>query len=385
MKPLLPALALAVFTSFAQAADNPRPDADGFVPMFNGRDLTGWINANCAPETWSVRDGVIHCTGEPVGGLRTVRQYENFIVEFEWRHLRRSGNSGFFVWGTPINAPGVPFLRGIEVQILDHGYAEDFERKNGKKPDWFTTHGDVFAIHGASMKYVGRTNGKRSFPTEDRSRPSPAWNHYRIVANNGSLRLHVNGKEVSGGDEANYRKGYLALESEGSPVEFRNIRIKELPATGAGPDVTAPLDPGWRALYNAVDLRGWRTSAETEAAWSTGGGRMTVRSAAGEAATLWTAGEFGAAEFVIDYQPPKAGPTGTNVIVRGTNVALSGASAGKFSRFIITTGATLVRVKRDEAEAYEVALRPEGPAKGPLGLFPQAAGGAFMNLHARDL
>ena len=385
MKPLLPALALATVATFAVAADNARPDADGFVPMFNGRDLTGWINANCAPETWSVRDGVIHCTGEPVGGLRTVRQYENFIVELEWRHLRRSGNSGFFVWGTPINAPGVPFLRGIEVQILDHGYAEDFERKNGKKPDWFTTHGDVFAIHGASMKYVGRTNGKRSFPTEDRSRPSPAWNHYRIVANNGSLRLHVNGKEVSGGDEANYRKGYLALESEGSPVEFRNIRIKELPATGAGPDVTAPLDPGWRALYNAVDLRGWRTSAETEAAWSTGGGRMTVRSAAGEAATLWTAGEFGAAEFVIDYQPPKAGPTGTNVIVRGTNVALSGASAGKFSRFIITAGAALVRVKRDEAEAYEVALRPEGPAKGPLGLFPQAAGGAFMNLHARDL
>ena len=64
----------------AQAADN-----DGFVPLFNGRDLTGWVNANCAPETWSVRDGLIHCTGQPTGALRTERQYENFILEVEFK------------------------------------------------------------------------------------------------------------------------------------------------------------------------------------------------------------------------------------------------------------------------------------------------------------
>lgn len=245
--------------------------------MFNGRDLTGWTNINCAPETWSVRDGKIYCTGKPVGGLRTERQYENFIVELEWRHLQRSGNSGFFAWGSPINAPGVPFLRGIEVQILDQGYAEDFEKKNGKKSESFTTHGDVFAIHGATMAYVGKTNGKRSFPTEDRSKPSPEWNHYRIVANNGSLRLHVNGKEISGGDNANYRKGYLALESEGAPVEFRNLRIKELPSTGANASNTAPLDPGWRAIFNSVDLRGWRTNAATAARWSVVGEKLVLK------------------------------------------------------------------------------------------------------------
>ena len=126
MKPLLLTLTLVAAASFAAAAESAKPDADGFVPMFNGRDLTGWTNVNCAPETWSVRDGVIYCTGNPIGGLRTVRQYENFVLELEWRHLRRSGNSGFFVWGSPINAPGVPFLRGIEVQMLDQGYAEDF-------------------------------------------------------------------------------------------------------------------------------------------------------------------------------------------------------------------------------------------------------------------
>src|SRR5689334_1419979 len=129
MKPLLLA-ALLVCPTFAA-------DEDGFVPLFNGRDLSGWVNANCAPETWSVREGMIHCTGRPTGALRTERQYENFILELEWRHLSRSGNSGVFIWATPIAAPGVPFLRGIEVQVLDHGYAEDFEKQNGKKPDWF--------------------------------------------------------------------------------------------------------------------------------------------------------------------------------------------------------------------------------------------------------
>lgn len=396
MKPLL-SLALAAGLSLAttwslRGAD--APDAEGFVSMFNGRDLTGWTNINCAPETWSVRDGKIYCTGFPVGGLRTVRQYENFILEVEWRHLKRSGNSGVFIWGSPINAPGVPFLRGIEVQVLDQGYAEDFEKKNGKKADWFTVHGDVFAIHGATMTYVGRTNGKRSFPTEERSKPSPEWNHYRIVANHGSLRLHVNGKEVSGGDDTNYRKGYLALESEGSPVEFRNIRIKELPPTGADASNTAPADLGWRALFNSVDLRGWRTDAATAARWSVVGEKIALKPDASAAASatgspLTTVTEFGDAEFIVDYQPakPSAGakPAHAALTFRGTTLELTGAEAGKFSRFTITIRGRAARVQRDAQPATDVPLAPGGPARSALGLVATGGGGTFMNLHMRDL
>jgi hypothetical protein len=412
---LRPIFALFVCTALvaaAFAAETPKPDADGFVPMFNGRDLTGWTNINCAPETWSVRDGKIFCTGKPVGGLRTVKQYENFIVELEWRHLQRSGNSGFFAWGSSINAPGVPFLRGIEVQILDHGYAEDFEKKNGKKSDWFTTHGDVFAIHGATMNYVGKTNGKRSFPTEDRSKPSPEWNHYRIVANNGSLRLHVNGKEISGGDNANYRKGYLALESEGAPVEFRNLRIKELPSTGANESNTAPIDPGWRALFNSVDLRGWRTNAATARRWSVVGeklvlaprkpieGEMTAGKSSMEQSRratelLWTEADFGDAEFIVDFQPPKtaAGAMAAEaaVMFRGEKIALTGANGGKFSRFTITVRGAEVRVRREEPAPSEpgkervLTLPDAAPARGAFGLIATPEGGMFMNLHAREL
>lgn len=379
----------------ATAVAAPAADNDGFVPLFNGRDLTGWVNANCAPETWSVRDGMIHCTGQPTGALRTGRQYENFILEVEWRHLSRGGNSGVFIWGSPIAAPGVPFLRGIEVQVLDHGYAEEYEKQNGKKSDWFTTHGDVFPIHGASMKPFGRHHGDRSFPSEDRSKGSPEWNHYRIVGTNGVLRLSVNGKEVSGGENCNYRKGYLALESEGAPVEFRNLRIKELPSSGASVELTAPLDQGWRPLFTGLDLRGWRTNAATPSRWQAGGGRIVLKEGSADAAaTLWTEKEFGDAEFVVDCRPAKPADGKAAVVptiemrnVSGgcTAVKLTNAVPGSFQRFIITLKGREVTVKRNGLETQRLTLCDDAPARGALGL--SDAGGAveFMNLYARDL
>lgn len=370
-------------------------DTDGFVPLFNGRDLTGWVNANCAPETWSVRDGLIHCTGQPTGALRTERQYENFILEVEWRHLSYGGNSGVFIWGTPIAAPGVPFLRGIEVQVLDHGYAEQYEKQNGKKSDWFTTHGDVFPIHGATMKPFGRHNGDRSFPSEDRSKGFPEWNHYRIVGTNGVLRLSVNGKEVSGGENCNYRKGYLALESEGAPVEFRNLRIKELPSSGVSAELTAPLDLGWRPLFTGLDLRGWRTNAATAVRWQAGGGRIALKGGeADAAATLETGKVFGDAEFVLDCRPAKpadgksaAVPTIElrSVGGNGAEVKLLGTTPGSYQRFIITVKGREVQVKRNDQEMQRLTLPADVPAQGALGLRDVGGMVEFMNLCVRDL
>src|SRR5215469_9082457 len=110
----------------APALPEDKP-ADGFVPLFNGKDLTGWVNVNCAPGTFSVKDGEIVTTGKPTGYLRTARQYENFVTEFDWMHVPPKpgavGNSGFFVWADPVPAVGTPFARGIEVQVLvNHTY-----------------------------------------------------------------------------------------------------------------------------------------------------------------------------------------------------------------------------------------------------------------------
>lgn len=370
-------------------------DGDGFVSLFNGRDLTGWVNANCAPETWSVRDGMIHCTGQPTGALRTERQYENFILEVEWRHLSRSGNSGVFIWGTPIAAPGVPFLRGIEVQALDHGYAEDYEKRTGKKSEWFTTDGDVFPIHGASMKPFGRHSGQRSFPSENRSKPSPEWNHYRIVGSNGVLRLSVNGKEVSGGENCNYRKGYLALESEGAPVEFRNVRIKELPSSGVPADLAAPVDLGWRPLFTGLDLRGWRTNSATAPRWQVRGERLNLNAGTAEpAATLWTESDAGDVEYVVDCRPAKPANGNSTAIPaialrgvggKGAVLKLEGATAGSFQRFVITAKGREVVVKRNDQETQRLTLPADVPARGSLGLCDVGGAVEFMNLFVRDL
>jgi hypothetical protein len=374
----------------ALAADN-----GGFVPLFNGRDLSGWVNANCAPETWTVRDGLIHCTGQPIGALRTDRQYENFILEAEWCHLISGGNSGIFIWGTPIAAPGVPFLRGIEVQVLDHGYAEQYEKETGKKSDWFTTHGDVFPIHGATMKPFGRSNGMRSFPSEDRSKRSPEWNQYRIVCTNGVIRLSVNGKEVSGGEDCNYRKGYLALESEGAPVEFRNLRIKELPSSGVSAKLTAPVDQGWRTIFTGLDLRGWTTNAATASRWEAGDGRIALKNGDAKVGeVLQTATSFGDAEFVLDCRPAKTAE-GKELAMpaaqlrgsrgRGVEIKLRGATPGSYKRFVITIKGRDVTVTCNEQETQRFALPADSPARGAFGLCDTGGAVEFMNLYVRDL
>ncbi|HEY1172870.1 MAG TPA: family 16 glycoside hydrolase [Verrucomicrobiae bacterium] len=276
----------------------PKPDSRGFLPLFNGRNLDGWVNVNCAPETWSVTNGLIHCTGNPIGALRTERQYENFILELEWRHLKSGGNAGIFIWSSPISAPGVPFLRAVEVQVLDHGYGNT---------ENYTTHGDVFPIHGSTMEPFGKHRGMRSFPSEQRSNPSPEWNKYRIVATNGVIRLSVNGKEVSGGSNCNWRKGYIGLESEGSRVDFRNIRIQELPSTGATPEQSAPEETDWTALYNGVDLRGWKSSNLAE--WQSNDWQLFLIPDEQKKASLSTTKSYRDFELSVDFKTPAKLPT----------------------------------------------------------------------------
>ena len=383
MKLLL--LSLLAATLSLHAAD------DGFVSMFNGRDLRGWTNINCAPETWTVQDGMIHCTGKPVGALRTLRHYENFIMEAEWRHLTNGGNSGIFMWGSPISATGVPFLRAVEIQVLDHGYADQFEKANGKKSDWFTTHGDVFPIHGSTMKPFGPHRGDRSFPTEERSKRSPEWNHYRIVASNGVLRLSVNGKEVSGGEECNYRKGYLGLESEGAPVEFRNIRIKELPSSNPDASMVALVDPGWSLLYNGADLRGWRNADAAKSRWAANDWQLALKPGADATKqTLWTEAEFGDVEFTLDVKPGKdaTGDSAPTLLVRGREgqgmeLKLVEIPSGKWTRVRLTVIGNEAVVSLGEKEVRRVPV--SSGARGALGLKDTGAAMEFGNLHVRKL
>jgi hypothetical protein len=238
MKPNL-FLALALFLAilgFAAAAEETPPKKlnDGTGPGWKELTKDDFVNVNCDPDTWSWKDGVTYCTGKPIGVLRTAKEYQNFELVLHWRHMKPAGNSGVFIW-TPESSlktlkPG-QLPHGIEVQVLDNAFTEQYEKSSGKKGDWFTTHGDVFPVGSSKMKPFPPTspNGSRSFPKKNLSKGVGEWNHYYIRAVNGEVRLSVNGEEVSGGSDCLPAKGFVALESEGSPIEFKNIRIKELP------------------------------------------------------------------------------------------------------------------------------------------------------------
>ncbi len=212
----------------------PKAFVDGTGPGWVTLGEKDFVNVNGRPDTWTWKGGLLTCTGQPIGVLRTRQTFTNFEMVVEWRHLRQAGNSGVFVW-VPGEAlkdlkPDALPQYGIEVQALDHGYAEQYEKRTGKKGDWFTTHGDVFPVGKSKMKLFPPTspNGARSFPRKQFSKGVGEWNHYYIRCINGEVRLWVNGEEVSGGKDSEPRTGYLCLESEGSPVEFKNIRIREL-------------------------------------------------------------------------------------------------------------------------------------------------------------
>ena len=229
-------LMIAVGTLHAEEATSPpRAFIDANAPGWRTLGKDDFVNVNCHADTWTWTADGVKCTGQPVGVIRSKRPFTNFELVAEWKHHQPGGNSGIFVWSSESALgglkPGELPPVGIEVQVLDHGYAEQYEKENGKKPDWFTTNGDVFPVKDSRMKPFPPVapDGRRSFPRKNLSRGVDQWNHYYIRAINGEIRLWVNGEEVSGGNDCEPRSGYLCLESEGAPVEFRGLRIRQLP------------------------------------------------------------------------------------------------------------------------------------------------------------
>ena len=276
-------------TTIGEAAE-----PDGFRPLFNEQNLDGWVLVNTTEATWMVKDKMLICSGKPIGEIRTDRMYQNFILEVEWRHMKPRGNAGIFVWADDITARGVPFHRSIEVQVLENAYGNTRSH---------TTHGDIFPIHGAKMTPVNGRGGSRAFPTEDRSNPSPQWNHYRIVCQDGAISLAVNGKVVTQGKEASPRKGYICLESEGGIVHYRNLRIQELPETPVEAKHVAIPSRGYRTLYSGLDLTGWK--GESLDSWHVNDWVLSYDGKADSSPAIATAESFKNYGFVVDVRLKK--------------------------------------------------------------------------------
>jgi hypothetical protein len=237
--PLVLAAVLAGCTAAAPPPPAPghptRAYIDGTGPGWRTLAEADFVDVNGTPDTWTFDGNYIRTTGVPIGVIRSAQQYANLELVVEWRHLEFGGNSGIFLW-VPMQAmENLPPDRlpnyGIEIQMLDHGYHQLYQQRTGRRGEFFSSHGDVFAVGESKLDPFPplSPNGSRSFPSEERSRGVGEWNHYYVRAVNGEVRLWVNGAEVSGGSGADPRTGYLCLEAEGSPVEFRNLRVRELP------------------------------------------------------------------------------------------------------------------------------------------------------------
>lgn len=366
---------------FVLAPDDPATltpiaDAEGFIPLFNGKDLSGWVPVNVAPGTFSVKEnGIIYCTGVPTGVMRSQRMYDNFIVELEWRHLVPRGNAGFFVWSDAITSKGVPFTRSVEIQVLDG--PNHPERR-------YTTHGDVFPIHGATMKpdNPGKSGSQRSYPTEDRSKPAGQWNHYRIECQDGVVKLHVNGKLVTSGRDASPRKGYICLESEGGKVEWRNLRIKELPPSiNLDPKHVAKENVGFKCQYDGITLDGWKTAGGAKAAWTPKDWVLSFDPAKLDKdadPTLWLPGEHQDFELIFDLRTT----ADVDLLLPGASPLTIPASQSKNWRRVHVT-ASAGRITSTIDDTAGPSFQTPG-ASGPTGFHPSAQAD-FANIYLRKL
>jgi hypothetical protein len=207
-------LAVGVFLTAAFAADEKD---EGFVSIFNGQDLAGWVYGSKAGQGYQVENGVVFCTAKDGGSLYTEREYANFVLRFEFKLTTNANN------GIGIRAPlkGDAAYVGMEIQVLD----DDGPAYKSLRPEQY--HGsiyDVFAAKRGSLKPVGE------------------WNEEEITADgrhvtiklNGNVIVHANLDDVK--DEAKLKKhpglknekGHIGFLGHGSRVEFRNLRIKEL-------------------------------------------------------------------------------------------------------------------------------------------------------------
>jgi len=210
MKKKLSTILLTLFAMACVFASEPIQPSEK-TELFNGKDLSGWkvYLQNGAEDkgTFKVEDGVIRCTGKPAGYLRTEQDYKNYKLHLEWRWAGKPGNSGVLLH---MSEPDKVWPKSIECQLM-HGNA-----------------GDFYVIDGTEMKEhsgPGRRVKKIGASSE---KPAGEWNVYEIVCKDDGIFPVVNGELKNVGTQTSVKSGKICVQSEGAPIEFRNIYIEPL-------------------------------------------------------------------------------------------------------------------------------------------------------------
>lgn len=194
------------------AADDP-----GFVSLFNGKNLRGWVEAGRQGRGYIVEDGLLVCPADGGGNLLTAKEYADFILRLEFK-VEEGGNNGVGI-RTPLE--GDAAYVGMEIQILD-----DYAPKYAKlRPAQYT--GSIYDVFGAKR---------------NAEKPAGQWNDYEITAKGRKIKVVLNGQTIIDADLDTVKDpevlkkhpglarttGHLGFLGHGSRVEFRNIRLKVL-------------------------------------------------------------------------------------------------------------------------------------------------------------
>jgi hypothetical protein len=185
-------------------------------PLFNGKDLSGWRAIKCPISSWTVHDGMLSCSGGANGWLATETQHANFELELEFR-VPSAGNSGIFL-RTP--EQGNPAYDGLEIQVLD----DESPKYTELKP--FQYCGSLYDLMAPSAKVAKKAN---------------QWQTVKIVCDHRIIQVTLNDRKVVDANLDDLRAhesthpglkrstGFIGLQNHGEAVDFKNIRIRELP------------------------------------------------------------------------------------------------------------------------------------------------------------
>ena len=217
---ILAASAVTALSSASRCASEREPKS-----LFNGRDLSGWevdvpADSNVRVRNpFIVRNGLLVSLGEPRGHLLTDASYRDYRLEVEYRFSATPGNAGVLVHASTLRALYKMLPRSIEVQmesgnagdfwcILEDIRVPDMEARRGPRAEWGTTEGKLRRIRNL---------------TDNSEKPVGEWNTLVIEAVGRSIKVWVNGDLVNDGSDATADHGRIALQSEGSEVEFRKL------------------------------------------------------------------------------------------------------------------------------------------------------------------
>jgi hypothetical protein len=214
---------VAVPTLIALSPETDGQKDSGWIKLFNGKDLSGWKvfldpKKEADPtKVFTVQDGILICEGTPFGYLITDNEYENYVLQVQWRWGQKvhgkSRNSGVFVH---VVGPDKIWPKSVEAQLMAE-HAGDF---------WLV---DNFKLKIDDKRQDPRV-ARHYYRMQDRvEKPVGEWNQYEITCKGDSIRRVINGELVNEGSEAELSKGRILLQSEGAEIHFKDVVLKQLP------------------------------------------------------------------------------------------------------------------------------------------------------------